>query len=90
MYKLSVVRARVRAWALPRVQVPGRVGDAAVPGAGAYADSTVGGCGATGDGDMHLRFLPCYQVRDLKAFGHLQCIVKQSKAMPRGMIKEFG
>jgi N4-(beta-N-acetylglucosaminyl)-L-asparaginase len=38
------------------------VGDAAVPGGGAYADSTVGGCGSTGDGDIHLRFLPCYQV----------------------------
>lgn len=44
------------------MQVPGRVGDAAVPGAGAYADSEVGGCGATGDGDVHMRFLPCYQV----------------------------
>ena len=29
-------------------KVPGRVGDAAVPGGGAYADSAVGGCGATG------------------------------------------
>lgn len=29
-------------------KVPGRVGDAAVPGGGAYADSEVGGCGATG------------------------------------------
>lgn len=43
-------------------QVPGRVGDAAVPGGGAYADSDVGACGSTGDGDVHLRFLPCYQV----------------------------
>ena len=29
-------------------KVPGRVGDAAVPGGGAYADSEVGGCGSTG------------------------------------------
>jgi N4-(beta-N-acetylglucosaminyl)-L-asparaginase len=43
-------------------KVPGRVGDGAVPGGGAYADSAVGACGATGDGDVHLRFLPCYQV----------------------------
>jgi N4-(beta-N-acetylglucosaminyl)-L-asparaginase len=43
-------------------QVPGRVGDAAVPGGGAYADSEVGACGSTGDGDIHLRFLPCYHV----------------------------
>jgi len=39
-------------------KIPGRVGDAAVPGGGAYA-SAAGGCGATGDGDAHLRFLPC-------------------------------
>lgn len=45
------------------LQVPGRVGDAAVPGGGAYADDEVGACGSTGDGDIHLRFLPCYQVR---------------------------
>ncbi len=29
-------------------KVPGRVGDAAVPGGGAYADNEVGGCGSTG------------------------------------------
>ena len=43
-------------------KVPGRVGDGAVAGGGAYADSQVGACGATGDGDVHLRFMPCYQV----------------------------
>lgn len=43
-------------------KVPGRVGDGSIPGGGAYADSEVGACGATGDGDVHLRFLPCYQV----------------------------
>ena len=43
-------------------QIPGRMSDSAVAGAGAYADSRVGGCGSTGDGDIHLRFLPCYQV----------------------------
>ena len=31
-------------------KVPGRVGDAAVPGGGSYADSEVGGCGSTGRG----------------------------------------
>jgi N4-(beta-N-acetylglucosaminyl)-L-asparaginase len=35
--------------------------DSAVAGAGAYAETGVGGCGSTGDGDIHLRFLPCYQ-----------------------------
>lgn len=35
-----------------------RVGDTPIPGAGSYADSEAGGCGATGDGDIMLRFLP--------------------------------
>lgn len=43
-------------------KVPGRVGDAAIPGAGAYAVTGVGACGATGDGDIMMRFLPCYRV----------------------------
>eukprot|EP00475_Leptophrys_vorax_P032459 TRINITY_DN5007_c0_g1_i1.p1 TRINITY_DN5007_c0_g1~~TRINITY_DN5007_c0_g1_i1.p1 ORF type:complete len:347 (-),score=94.67 TRINITY_DN5007_c0_g1_i1:73-1113(-) len=42
-------------------KVPGRVGDGPLVGAGSYADSDVGGCGATGDGDLMMRFLPCYQ-----------------------------
>lgn len=42
-------------------KIAGRVGDAAVPGGGCYADSRVGACAATGDGDVHVRFLPCYQ-----------------------------
>ena len=44
------------------VQIPGRMSDSAVAGAGAYAETGIGGCGSTGDGDIHLRFLPCYQV----------------------------
>ena len=47
------------------MQVPGRVGDAAVPGGGAYALKGVGGCASTGDGDLHLRFMPCYQAHPL-------------------------
>eukprot|EP00243_Klebsormidium_subtile_P001628 TRINITY_DN12949_c0_g1_i1.p1 TRINITY_DN12949_c0_g1~~TRINITY_DN12949_c0_g1_i1.p1 ORF type:complete len:146 (+),score=40.37 TRINITY_DN12949_c0_g1_i1:117-554(+) len=43
-------------------KIPGRVGDGPIAGASAYADSDVGGCGATGDGDVMMRFLPCYQV----------------------------
>lgn len=39
-------------------KVPGRAGDAAVPGGGAYA-TPFGGCGSTGDGDLHLRHWPC-------------------------------
>jgi N4-(beta-N-acetylglucosaminyl)-L-asparaginase len=42
-------------------KIPGRVGDGPIAGSGAYADSLVGGCGATGDGDVMMRFLPCYQ-----------------------------
>lgn len=44
------------------VQIPGRVGDASISGGGAYAEKNVGGCASTGDGDLHLRFMPCYQV----------------------------
>lgn len=43
-------------------KVPGRVGDCPIAGGGAYVDSDIGGCGATGDGDTHLRFMPCFLV----------------------------
>jgi isoaspartyl peptidase/L-asparaginase-like protein (Ntn-hydrolase superfamily) len=39
-------------------KISGRVGDAAVQGGGAYA-TPAGACGSTGDGNAHLRFLPC-------------------------------
>ena len=42
-------------------KVPGRVGDGPITGSGSYVDSDVGACGATGDGDIMMRFLPCYQ-----------------------------
>ncbi|KAI0203623.1 asparaginase [Astrocystis sublimbata] len=42
-------------------KVPGRVGDGPITGSGSYVDGGVGGCGATGDGDVMMRFLPCYQ-----------------------------
>ncbi|XP_075786358.1 N(4)-(beta-N-acetylglucosaminyl)-L-asparaginase isoform X2 [Pelodiscus sinensis] len=42
-------------------KMQGRVGDAPIAGAGAYADSTAGGAAATGDGDIMMRFLPSYQ-----------------------------
>ena len=50
-------------------KVPGRVGDSAVPGAGSYALSGIGGCGCTGDGDTMMRFLPCYQVVESMRLG---------------------
>ncbi|CAN8264766.1 unnamed protein product [Cochlearia groenlandica] len=43
-------------------KIPGRVGDGPIVGSSAYADDEVGGCGATGDGDIMMCFLPCYQV----------------------------
>lgn len=43
-----------------KYKIPGRVGDSPIPGAGAYADSTVGAATATGDGDVMMRFLPSF------------------------------
>ncbi|CEO96097.1 unnamed protein product (mitochondrion) [Plasmodiophora brassicae] len=42
-------------------KISGRVGDGPIIGSGSYADTRVGGCGSTGDGDIMMRFLPCYQ-----------------------------
>lgn len=74
-------------------KIPGRVGDAAIPGSGNYARSGVGACGSTGarwlrhlvlsnalalttaalrragDGDVMMRFLPCYQVVESMRLG---------------------
>lgn len=50
-------------------KVPGRVGDAAIIGGGIYVDSDIGGCGATGNGDIHIRFLPCFHVVQLMREG---------------------
>ncbi|XP_019058624.1 PREDICTED: probable isoaspartyl peptidase/L-asparaginase 3 isoform X3 [Tarenaya hassleriana] len=46
-------------------KIPGRVGDGPIAGSSAYADDEVGGCGATGDGDIMMRFLPCFLVTKL-------------------------
>jgi N4-(beta-N-acetylglucosaminyl)-L-asparaginase len=43
-----------------KYKIPGRIGDSAVTGAGAYADGEVGAAAATGDGDIIMRFLPRY------------------------------
>jgi N4-(beta-N-acetylglucosaminyl)-L-asparaginase len=50
-------------------KIPGRVGDSPIPGAGNYAITGVGGCGATGDGDIMMRFLPCYQAVESMRLG---------------------
>ncbi|MBA0593167.1 hypothetical protein Gorai_010124, partial [Gossypium raimondii] len=39
-------------------KISGRVGDGPIAGSAAYADDGVGACGATGDGDIMMRFLP--------------------------------
>jgi len=41
-------------------KIPGRVGDSPIVGSGSYADNSVGGCAATGNGDIMMRFLPCF------------------------------
>ncbi|KAB5570901.1 hypothetical protein PHYPO_G00218790 [Pangasianodon hypophthalmus] len=50
-------------------KVPGRVGDSPIAGAGAYADSAVGGAAATGDGDLMMRFLPSFLAVELMRSG---------------------
>jgi N4-(beta-N-acetylglucosaminyl)-L-asparaginase len=50
-------------------KVAGRVGDAAIPGAGAYVDNDVGGAAATGDGDIMMRFLPSFQAVNYMRMG---------------------
>ncbi|KAL6005084.1 hypothetical protein ACLOJK_005645 [Asimina triloba] len=50
-------------------KIPGRVGDGPIAGSSAYADDDVGACGATGDGDIMMRFLPCYQVVESMRLG---------------------
>ncbi|KAM9470797.1 N(4)-(beta-N-acetylglucosaminyl)-L-asparaginase [Clarias gariepinus] len=50
-------------------KVPGRVGDSPIVGAGAYADSSVGGAAATGAGDTMMRFLPSFLAVELMRSG---------------------
>jgi len=50
-------------------KIPGRVGDSPIPGAGAYGDQHVGGAVATGNGDVMMRFLPCYHTVELMRQG---------------------
>ncbi|RZC74443.1 hypothetical protein C5167_049918 [Papaver somniferum] len=47
-------------------KIPGRVGDGPIAGSSAYADSDIGACGATGDGDIMMRFLPCQVVESMR------------------------
>ena len=40
-------------------KIPGRVGDSPIVGSGGYVEPGVGGCVATGNGDIMMRFAPC-------------------------------
>lgn len=53
-------------------KVAGRVGDSPIAGAGAYANRH-GGCASTGDGDIMMRFLPCYQAIESMRLGSTPC-----------------
>uniref|UniRef100_A0A1J3EKZ9 beta-aspartyl-peptidase n=1 Tax=Noccaea caerulescens TaxID=107243 RepID=A0A1J3EKZ9_NOCCA len=54
-------------------KIPGRVGDGPIAGSSAYADDEVGGCGAPGDGDVMMRFLPCDLQSDSEDFARNLC-----------------
>ncbi|XP_011685906.1 PREDICTED: N(4)-(Beta-N-acetylglucosaminyl)-L-asparaginase-like [Wasmannia auropunctata] len=43
-----------------KYKIPGRIGDSAIVGAGAYADQEAGAAACTGDGDILMRFLPSF------------------------------
>ncbi|XP_014205650.1 N(4)-(Beta-N-acetylglucosaminyl)-L-asparaginase-like [Copidosoma floridanum] len=52
-----------------KYKVPGRIGDSAVTGAGAYASGDSGAAAATGDGDVIMRFLPSFLSVELMRMG---------------------
>ncbi len=68
-------------------KIPGRVGDSPIPGAGAYGDQEVGGAVATGNGDVMMRFLPCYHAVELMRQGmppQLACEAALKRITDRG------
>ena len=68
-------------------KIPGRVGDSPIPGAGAYGDQDAGGAVATGNGDVMMRFLPCYHVVELMRQGmppKLACEAALKRITDRG------
>ena len=65
-----------------------RVGDAAVPGAGAYVDSSIGG----GDGDVMMRFLPSFfAVQEMKRGVYVRILYMMSskQCIMCSMLTEF-
>jgi len=72
-------------------KIPGRVGDSPIPGAGSYGDQEVGGAVATGNGDVMMRFLPCYHAVELMRQGmppQLACEAAIKRITDRGY--QFG
>ena len=72
-------------------KIPGRVGDSPIPGAGSYGDQEVGGAVATGNGDVMMRFLPCYHAVELMRQGmppKLACEAAIKRITDRGY--QFG
>jgi N4-(beta-N-acetylglucosaminyl)-L-asparaginase len=63
-------------------KVPGRVGDVAVPGGGAYLDNDVGGVAATGNGDVMMRFAPAIVAVELMRAG-----VRPAEACARALAR---
>lgn len=54
------------------LKMPGRVGDAPLPGAGLWVDRTLGAAVSTGTGELILRALICKEVVDKMALGPVQ------------------
>lgn len=50
-------------------KLPGRVGDTPIAGAGAYCDNDIGAAIATGNGDVMMRFLPCFHAVEMMRSG---------------------
>ncbi|MFZ1742809.1 MAG: N(4)-(beta-N-acetylglucosaminyl)-L-asparaginase [Pontixanthobacter sp.] len=72
-------------------KIPGRVGDSPIPGAGSYGDQEVGGAVATGNGDVMMRFMPCYHAVELMRHGmppQLACEAAIKRITDRGY--QFG
>lgn len=61
-------------------KVAGRVGDSPITGAGCYVNSRVGGCAATGDGDVMMRFLPSFYAVTLMEGGTAVALSPQAAA----------
>mmetsp|Transcript_65522 Transcript_65522/g.58802 ORF Transcript_65522/g.58802 Transcript_65522/m.58802 type:complete len:408 (-) Transcript_65522:120-1343(-) len=51
-------------------KIAGRVSDAAIPGAGGYINPSIGGCTATGAGDIVIRFSPSKHAVTLMSEGY--------------------